>query len=425
MRRQVAAYAIFAGIVLSCLSAWPGSPVPIWTAGLCLWGGALLLAANVASRNLRQSLVLMAVGLAGIGYGALHGQPLTLETFLSANVSLVGMVAAVSFLALIAPTSAPARQPGQGRSIFTTLLGVHLFGSVINMSAAFIFGDRMAAGGKLNLGQSLILSRASSLGAFWSPFYAAMAVGLSVAPHANVFQVMLTGIPLAILGMGLSFWQLQHNAESMDIQGVPVSFAALALPMSMAAAVLLLHHFYPPLPILTLITLLAPLMAVMVGLHRSTGQVRVVVQRVSGHIEDRLPRMVNEILLFLSAGLLTQGGKAVIAGLGDWRLFDSFAGMQAVIMYLAIVASSLLGLHPIIGISMFAAMLNGLDVDPSLLALVSICSWAVGTAVGPLSGINLALYGRYGIDTYQITRHTLLYALAMSVLVSVMLLLVS
>lgn len=37
--------------------------------------------------------------------------------------------------------------------------------------------------------------------------------------------------------------------------------------------------------------------------------------------------------------------------------------------------------------------------------------------MGPLSGINLSLHGRYGIDNYRLMRANLIYAVVMSVTV--------
>jgi hypothetical protein len=45
-----------------------------------------------------------------------------------------------------------------------------------------------------------------------------------------------------------------------------------------------------------------------------------------------------------------------------------------------------------------------LGVDPSLLAFAFLAGWAVGTAVAPLSGMNLFLVGRYGVPPQALAR---------------------
>jgi hypothetical protein len=91
--------------------------------------------------------------------------------------------------------------------------------------------------------------------------------------------------------------------------------------------------------------------------------------------------------------------------------------------FLAIVASAMAGLHPIIGVSVLASMLYLEASRQTLFAFVALAAWGVGTSVGPLSGINLSLQGRYGISGTRLMTHNLGYAMAMSVLVVVAILL--
>lgn len=75
------------------------------------------------------------------------------------------------------------------------------------------------------------------------------------------------------------------------------------------------------------------------------------------------------------------------------------------------------GLHPIIGVSVLASMLDLTAGQQTLFAFVGLASWAVGTSVGPLSGINLSLQGRYGVSGTSMMRHNLGYAAIMTLLV--------
>jgi len=49
-----------------------------------------------------------------------------------------------------------------------------------------------------------------------------------------------------------------------------------------------------------------------------------------------------------------------------------------------------------------------------MLGVVFLSSWALGSAAGPLSGMNIAIQGKYGIDSQQIMRWNLPYVLVMS-----------
>jgi hypothetical protein len=129
--------------------------------------------------------------------------------------------------------------------------------------------------------------------------------------------------------------------------------------------------------------------------------------------------MRGEISLFLCAGLLTQGLSTFIGAAtgSEWTLFAQFGAPQAVASFLAIVASAVVGLHPIIGVSVLASVLELGGDRQTLFAFVALASWAVGTSVGPLSGINLSLQGRYGVSGSEMMRHNLGYAGAMTALV--------
>ena len=60
--------------------------------------------------------------------------------------------------------------------------------------------------------------------------------------------------------------------------------------------------------------------------------------------------------------------------------------------------------------------LAGIVLFQTLFAFVALSAWAVGTSVGPLSGINLSLQGRYGVSGYQMMKNNLPYAGMMSLL---------
>jgi hypothetical protein len=55
-----------------------------------------------------------------------------------------------------------------------------------------------------------------------------------------------------------------------------------------------------------------------------------------------------------------------------------------------------------------------LEPDPTLLSLVCLASWSLGSAAGPLSGMNLAMQGRYGIEAHRLMCWNMRYLLLMS-----------
>jgi hypothetical protein len=240
---------------------------------------------------------------------------------------------------------------------------------------------------------------------------------MTLAPSMDFTTVFAFGLPLALLAGALSVMELGRRFDLDAVAGYSLSPRSLLMPVGMAALVMLFHYGLTPwLSIVSIITFLLPAVALASNLPRGLGWT---LRRVRGHALDRLPAMRGEVSLFLCAGLLTQGLSAFISAAtgSDWTLFAHFGAPQAVASFLAIVASAAAGLHPIIGVSVLASMLELEGSRQTLFAFVALASWAVGTSVGPLSGINLSLQGRYGVSGMAMMRHNLGYAGALSTLV--------
>ncbi|GAA3713452.1 hypothetical protein GCM10022421_20960 [Oceanisphaera sediminis] len=401
-----------------------GLPVAPGWAGASYWCAAALLWPGLARRNRVQALLLLLVGAGCLVLSRRLGAEVNIERIVAGNSGLLSMLVAVSFLGLV---SRPGGEDETGwprgqRAVASTLGAVHLFGSVINLSSVFIIGDRLSRAGSVSREQAIVLIRGFTAAAFWSPFFAAMAVALSVAPQAKLASLWLVSMPLALSGLALTWWQLsrQHDGEeggeqaaASEFTGYPLHLSGLLLPGLLAVAVLLLHQLWPALSILAVITLLAPLLSLLILMATRRSPLAGLGQLVNG----RLPQMGNELALFLAAGVLAYGLDSLLSSWGGRLPLSGFGAAEASLTYLAIVLLSLLGIHPIICIALAGSVLAPLAPDHTLLALVFLSSWAVGTSTGPLSGINLAFQGRYGIDSFRIMRWNLSYLGMMSVLV--------
>ncbi|WP_207905892.1 hypothetical protein [Aestuariirhabdus litorea] len=409
---------ILCGLLLVMASSL-GLAVPLALASIVYWGAVVLLWPRLGKRNRVQTLLLLAAGGGTLLWSLRRGAELDLPQLLAGNSSLISMLVAVSFLALISRPEQEAgeRLPRGKRAVASTLLAVHLFGAVINLSSIFIIGDRIARQLRLTPAQVVVLVRGFSAAAFWSPFFAAMAVALSYAPEASLPRLWLVGMPLAAAALLLTGWQLSRGDKGpvAEFTGYPMHYGGLWLPLSLAAAVFIARVIYPALSVLTLITLLAPLLALLVLVARRAG----VVVRVSNHCRQRLPQMGNELALFQAAGVLGYGLERLSGTFASQFPLQQFGALEASIAYLGIVLVSILGVHPIISIALVGSLLAPLQPDHSLLALVFLSAWALGSVVGPLSGMNLGVQGRYGVDSFQIMRMNLGYTVLMSALVVV------
>ncbi|MEQ5802459.1 hypothetical protein [Halomonas sp. H10-9-1] len=399
-----------------------GVPVPLPAVSVAFWLAVGLLWPDMKRSNRRQASILAGLGLLLVLAAALlHDAEIAWWHLLDGNSYVVAMLVGVSFIGLIGTHQGHSPPSGSAltgwRGTAGTWIGVHLLGGILNLSTIFMVGDRLRRHGELSLPQLLALNRGLSSAALWSPFFASMGVVMTLAPQMEYATILAFGLPLGLAAGTLSLLDLSRRFDLDTVAGYSLSPKSLLMPVAMASLVMLFHYGLTPwLSIVSIITFLLPGVALASNLPRGPHWT---LQRVRGHALERLPAMRGEISLFLCAGLLTKGLSAFITATtgNGWQLFEHFAAPQAIASFLAIVASAVAGLHPIIGVSVLAAMLDLSGDRQTLFACVALAAWAVGTAVGPLSGINLSLQGRYGISGTRMMRHNLGYAAALSALV--------
>jgi hypothetical protein len=75
-----------------------------------------------------------------------------------------------------------------------------------------------------------------------------------------------------------------------------------------------------------------------------------------------------------------------------------FGATEASLLLISMVGLSAVGVHPVISIATAHGLLAPLAPDPNLMGITYLMAWAAGVSSSPLSGMHLAMYGRYGID---------------------------
>lgn len=310
------------------------------------------------------------------------------------------MLASVSFLKLITVPSTDEAEtlPTGKQALWRTLLGVHLFGAVINLSAVMIVGDRQSRNQALTPLQATVLSRGFAMAANWSPFFAAMGIALTNAPGAEFSVLTLTGFPVAMIALAFSAWQLTRQFHVDSYQGYPLHFQSLWIPALLTIAVLVVHHYFPGLSILTLISLLSVSMTVLVMIIRTRKKTA---STIAQFIAGDLPLMKGELVLFLSAGVLAAGISTLIAATGLDLVPDSFGATEASMLLVAMVGFSILGIHPVISIVTASGIILPASPDVNLLAMTFLMTWATGVCISPMGGMNLAIQGRYDINSFN------------------------
>lgn len=319
---------------------------------------------------------------------------------LSKNRSMISMLAGVGFLRLIPLVTAGNENPVGRKALWQTMLGVSWLGAFINVSSIVMFADRMSGSSyRLKPAQALVLTRGFIMAALWSPFFVAMAVAVSHAKGADIWKLMLFGLPFShlVLFVAGMYTIYTMKEEVNKFEGYPFKPETLKGPVILAAAVFAAHIIWPDVSVIAFVTMFAPLYTLFKV--RKDGPIL----KFSGYTLNDLPKMSAEVCLFWAAGFFGAGISALIshgifpAVTNTGNLVASYGGLAV------ITAASVFGIHPIVSISSVGAMLEHANVLPDLLAMSFLMGWVM-VLINPISGIHLLVSVRYGFDNKNVWR---------------------
>ena len=138
-----------------------------------------------------------------------------------------------------------------------------------------------------------------------------------------------------------------------------------------------------------------------------------------------LPRMVNELTLFLAAGVLAAGMSAIIDNGVLQTPFTHFDATTSVQLLGFMLFCAIIGIHPVILISSLTPLILTLDPNPNLLAITYLIAWNLGTCSSPLSGTNLVFQGRYNIPSWKAAIWSWPYVIVMYLIAAIWLQLIA
>ena len=331
----------------------------------------------------------------------------------SINQYLLMLLIGVGFLRLIAtPKNEKSNRLPKGKNSFIkTYLGVHLFGSVINLSSLILVADKMYKKAPLSNTQVILLTRAFSSDAYWSPFFVAFAAAITYSPKLNTSIIIFNGLVLAFLAFLITYYEVINNKDFQieEFEGYPLSFGNLYLPLILALLVLLTAYFFPKIKLIVAISLFCILMTLII-LPIKKG-LKQFLKTFSNHIMVELPKMKVEIALFLVAGMFGVSISSIFIGM-DLNLPVKYFDWQiASILLLIFIILAFIGIHPIITIAVIGDFLS--SVNHTLLALTFLMAWSTTVSTSPFSGLNLTIVARYNFQGRDIFKLNILYALKM------------
>ncbi len=385
-------------VVGQSVEAWPH-----WGAGLLGWLAAALLFGTVSVSQRLQTGVIAVVGIVLMGVAYRGGAGINVLGAIGNNAGLISMIAAVGFLRLVTLSSTADGEslPVGPGAFYKTLLGVSLFGSVINISAPVIFADRLSATSSLNRLTSQSITRIFSGCSVWSPFFGGMAAVITYVPALSLPLVMLVCFPFAVIGFIIVCIEahFRYRDQLQCFKGYPVKYSSLWVPATLALTVVVLSKLAPQWSVLTCISLgaLVLTLGVLIARQGMVGGTNTMWLQITGY----LPKMVNELVLFLVAGVLAAGLAGVISTGLIALPYASFHATEAIALLAFMIMLAVVGVHPVVTVSGITPLLATLGPNANLLAVTYLLAWSLGTSASPLSGTHLVFQGRYGVPSWK------------------------
>ncbi|CAM4394246.1 hypothetical protein FHS16_001952 [Paenibacillus endophyticus] len=310
-----------------------------------------------------------------------------------------------------------------GTQLLTQLMGVFINVGSIPVVYQLVYV-------KPQPGMNLLLANALNRGfagaILWSPYFAAMTLVTSALglPWSSVLPYMLG---LAILSLFVSW--LVDSRELLHIDLAEPSQAAkkkeravfpfgLGIYLIAAIIVILAMERVIDLPMVLLICLAAlsyPLLWCFVK-----GEMTVYKEGFKNHVTVTLPALRKEITLFLAAGFFS--GSIGVTKFGEIvpSLLEHIPLPVAVtfsIFTVALIAgTSLIGLHPIVPVTILAGSIDPLHVQisPIYFAVLLLGSWALSNPISPASAVNNLLAGLLKKTVFEVAMPNYKFAACMA-----------
>lgn len=355
-----------------------------------------LLVATTRTRNI--ALLLTGIGVvAAVLSIILFGMRLETVQLGRFNQDLVAMLASGAFIrGVLTFSDAPTQAKLRGRpAVLRTAFVTSFVSSVLNMVSIGIIGDRLERKGRLSMNNAALLAQSYAVAALWSPFWTITALVVVYFPTVSLLPQSMTGIVFAIvLLFVISFWNASRRTpEELQEHGYSLQPRMLFLPLALIVIVLGGHFLIPDTPVPRLVTLASLAVPLVFGLARLG--VRTTANRFARVVTHGLTSSANESSLFIAAGIFTVGGSMLFAHLPFNLSSVTPTVLSAWLLSVAIVLLAMVGVHPIVSISIASAMMLLVPGGETLYAAAIAWGWCIAAPIGPLAGTVIYISQRY------------------------------
>ena len=237
----------------------------------------------------------------------------------------------------------------------------------------------------------------------WSPYFASVSL---VLHYLNVpfKEYLLYGLGLSLLSLLIgnllfAFWEKRHPLARESSTIVPIEkaernqlFKLVLFVIVLIGTCLLIESItnWSMIVIVCLLSIIVPLLFAV-----ASSNWKKVIPSLIDFRDRSVPMMNNEIVLFMSAGMLAFALKGTGVMNGVSSILNVLANQSFFLFALAVLifgfCLTYMGIHQIAVVGALAMQLNPAELGISnlALALVLLLTWTISTALSPFSGLNL------------------------------------
>jgi hypothetical protein len=246
----------------------------------------------------------------------------------------------------------------------------------------------------------------------WSPYFASVSLVLHYL-HVPFNEYIFYGFSLGLLSLIVGnilfvFWIKRHpfvlgspQMDPMD-KNIRKQLIKLILLVFILLGICLGVESITHWSMMVIVCLMSIAVPLLFGIITSNW--RPMLPLLVDYRDRTVPMMNNEIMLFMSAGLLAFAMKGTTVMNGISSILMGFANQSfflfAVAILIFVLVVSYIGIHQIAAVGVLAMQLNPAELGISnvALALILLLSWSISTALSPFSGLNLMVSRFAGVS---------------------------
>lgn len=254
-----------------------------------------------------------------------------------------------------------------------------------------------------------------STAVLWSPYFASVSLVLHYL-NISFKEYILFGMGLSLLSLVVgnllfAHWEKRHPLIEPLTPAAPLEKQHQKQLMKLVLFVFLLMgsclvvENYTQWSMIVIVCLMSILVPVLYGTVANDW--KRMVSPLMDFRDRTVPMLNNEIMLFMSAGMLAFAMKGTSAANGVSRFLSLLAHQSFILFALAVMVLVLcvtyIGIHQIAAVGALAMQLNPAELGVSnvSLGLLLLLTWSISTALSPFSGLNLMVSRFAGLSGVQ------------------------